>query len=309
MHTFLNSSTLASLRFFEATARLLSFKRAAAELSVTQGAVSQQVKHLEDALGCRLFERLPRGIALTRQGEQFAAVVGRALEEIESAAREIAKAAAKVTIRLRAGPSFALRWLVPRIGGFYRQHPAINLFILAEYGALDTTHRGFDLAIEMIGADIDGLCTERLLEERLIPVCSPRYLAEHPLEKPSDLNGCTLLHDAHAFVGGAPEAEWEYWLAAVGARGVDASQGQFFTLANMSLEAALADQGVALGRGALIGDLLSEGKLVAPFKDAVKSRDSYCLVYRKERARSPGMTEVMQWLREQVREWPVTGRD
>src|SRR5262245_14921534 len=122
----LSSSTLASLRFFEAAARHLSFKRAAVELHVSQGAVSQQIKHLEEALGCKLFYRLPRQITLTEEGQRFAAVVERALEDIEQAAKAIATAQSVIEIRLRAGPSFALRWLVPRLGEFYASHPNIK---------------------------------------------------------------------------------------------------------------------------------------------------------------------------------------
>src|SRR5690349_13566337 len=107
---FLNSSTLASLRFFEAAARLLSFKQAAVELRVTQGAVSQQIKHLEQALGCKLFYRLPRQISLTEEGQRFAAVVRHSLESIEREAKSIVSAHSTVDIRLRVGPSFALRW-------------------------------------------------------------------------------------------------------------------------------------------------------------------------------------------------------
>src|SRR5690349_10563923 len=120
---FLNSSTLASLRFFEAAARLLSFKQAALELHVTQGAVSQQIKQLEDALGCKLFYRLTRQIALTEEGQRFAVIVARALDDIERGARSITAARATIAIRMRAAPSFALRWLVPRLGDFYAQHP------------------------------------------------------------------------------------------------------------------------------------------------------------------------------------------
>ena len=300
MRNFLTSQTLAALRFFAAAARHLSFKRAASELNITQSAVSQQIKHLEDALGCPLFERLGRSLALTAEGERLAAVVSRSLAEIETTAREIKDARTRATIRLRAGPSFSLRWLMPRIADFYQKHPGISLFVVAEYGALDATHRGFDLAVELTPGPVAGLCTDDLMEEWLLPVCSRRYLRQQKIRSPEDLKRCTLLHDAHAFVDAEPEAEWKHWLDAVGAQAVDATQGQFFTLANMSLEAALRDQGVALGRASLVEELLERRELVAPFKTPVKSRARYCLVYRKERAAQRGMPEVMAWLREQA---------
>jgi LysR family glycine cleavage system transcriptional activator len=298
---FLNSSTLPSLRFFEAAARLLSFKRAALELHVTQGAVSQQIKHLEQALGCKLFYRLPRQITLTVEGQRLAAVVERALKDIEQEVKAIAAARSTIEIRVRAGPSFALRWLVPRLGEFYARYPNIRLFITAAYGYFDPNRREFDLAIEMIKGKLPSLHSEVLMEEYLVPTCSRNYLAKNEfLRKPRDLSRCTLLHDAHAWVGGTEDAEWRYWLNAVGAVNVDSAKGRFFSLANMSIEAALAHQGVALGRASLIQDLLKAGHLVAPFKQQIKSPTRYCLVYPSELARSPGMQSVIRWLHEQA---------
>ena len=297
---FLNSSTLASLRFFEAAARLLSFKAAAVELHVTQGAVSQQIKHLEETLGCKLFYRIPRQISLTNEGRRFAIVVGRALSDIEQEARSLATG--KVTdIRLRVGPSFALRWLVPRLGDFYATHSHIKLFITAAYGYFDPAQREFDLAIELIRSKPPLLRSEPLLDEYLIPVCSPKYLAEHDfLKKPKDLGRCTLLHDAHAWAGMSEDAEWRHWLRSVDAGSVDSNQGQFFTLANMSIEAALNSQGVAMGRLALVKESIECGELVTPFKQRVKSPARYCLVYPQELAEREEIQAVMRWLREQV---------
>lgn len=298
---FLNSSTLASLRFFEAAARLLSFKQAAAELHVTQGAVSQQIKHLEEALGCKLFYRLPRQIELTEAGRRFAAVVERALAEIERGAEAIAAARSTIEIRLRVGPSFALRWLVPRLGEFYVRHPNIKLFINAAYGYFDPARREFDLAIEMIKGKPPALHSEVFMEEYLVPVCSPGYLAKHGfLKRPKDLVRCTLLHDAHAAVGAREDAEWRYWLDEIGAADVDSAQGQFFSLAYMSIEAALNHQGVAMGRMSLVKELLEAGQLVTPFKQRVKSPLRYCLLYPKELANHPGMQSVIRWLHEQL---------
>lgn len=297
---FLNSSTLASLRFFDVAARFLSFKRAATELHVTQGAISQQIKHLEEALGCRLFYRLPRGIKLTEEGQRFAVVVDRALREIEQEARALSGANTATEIHLRAGPSFALRWLVPRLGEFYARHPQIKLSITAAYGYFDPARREFDLAIEMIKGKVPTLQSEALMEEYLVPICSPEYLAKHSLRRPTDLARCTLLHDGHAWPGDTEDAEWRYWLNEAGAANVDSTQGQFFTLANLSIEAALAHQGVAIGRASLIADWLRAGQLVMPFRRQIKSPLKYCLVYPKELAGRPGMQAVIQWLHEEA---------
>ena len=302
---FLKSSTLAALRFFEAAARLKSFKHAAAELHVTQGAVSQQIKHLEESLGCKLFYRLPRQIELTEEGAQFAGAVAQALALIEREAQAITASQSMAEIRMRAGPSFALRWLVPRLGEFYARHPNIKLFVLAEYGYFDPARREFDLAIELIQSAPPTLHTELLMDEYLIPVCSPEYLAKHDfLRTPGDLARCTLLHDAHAMVGERKDSEWQHWLTEAGASGVDSSQGQFFSLANMSLEAALAHQGVAMGRASLIGQLVASGQLVTPIDERVRSPLRYCLVYPKELISRPAMRVVIEWLKEEARREP-----
>lgn len=300
----LKSSTLASLRFFDVAARFLSFKRSAAELHVTQGAVSQQIKHLEATLGCKLFYRLPREIKLTEDGQRFAAVVDRALREIEREARSLSGAQAAAEIRLRAGPSFALRWLVPRLGDFYARHPQIKLFITAAYGYFEPARREFDLAIEMIKGKVPTLQTEVLMDEYLVPVCSPEYLAKQEfLKRPTDLARCTLLHDGHAWIGDSEDAEWRYWLAEAGAVNVDSSQGHFFTLANLSIEAALAHQGVAIGRASLIADWVQAGQLVIPFKQRIKSPAKYCLVYPKELAGRAGIQAVIRWLQEEAKKF------
>ena len=297
---FLSSSTLASLRFFEAAARVLSFKEAALELHVTQGAVSQQIKHLEEALGCRLFYRMPRRITLTEEGRRFAAVVRQALQNIEQEARELASSRSSIDIRVRTGPSFALLWLVPRLGEFYAAHPHIKLSINAAYGYFDPAHRDFDLAIEMLEGKLPLLRSEPLMDEYLMPVCSPEYAAKHPLKNPKDLARCTLLHDVHPWAGADENAEWRHWLRAVGTTQVDSTKGQFFNLAHMSIEAALGHQGVAMGRASLIKESIQEGRLVTPFKRRIKSPVKHCLVYPKELADRPEIRSVIEWLHEQA---------
>lgn len=300
---FLSSSNLAALRFFEAAARLLSFKRAALELHVTQGAVSQQIKHLERALGRKLFYRLTRQITLTEEGRRLAAVASQALGAIEREAQAIANAGPLVDIRVRAGPSFGLRWLVPRLAAFYSRHPEIKLFVTGAYGDFDPAQHEFDIAIEMLRRKVPALRSEALMDEYLLPVCTPRYLAKYPMLKtPKDLTVCTLLHDAHAWAGEAKDAEWRYWLKQAGADAVDSGQGLFFTLANMSIEAALTHQGIAMGRFCLVRDLLESGVLVTPFKHRVRSPARYHLLYPKELAERREIRAVLEWLHEQAEE-------
>lgn len=299
----LNSAALATLRFFEAAARLQSFTRAAAELCVTQGAVSHHVKYLEDFLGCKLFFRLPKQIKLTDEGKKFAEVAARLLRELdEAAAAIIAPRKSRIDVRLRAWPSFALRWLVPRLGQLHARHPNIKLHVIGDYGYFDPVHRDFDLAVEFLQAPRQGLHTEFLMDEYLTPVCSPEYLAKNDfLKATADLTRCTLLHDGEAWEAASEDAEWRYWLSEVGALGVDSNEGQFFTMANMAIEAALAHQGIAMGRVSLVEDLLAVNRLVAPFPGRIKSPTNYRLVYPRELAGRPGVTEVANWLREEAR--------
>jgi LysR family transcriptional regulator, glycine cleavage system transcriptional activator len=298
---FLNSSTLASLRFFVAAARASSFKQAAIELHVTQGAVSQQIKHLEEALGVRLFHRLVRQITLTEEGRRFSVISQRALEDIELGAQAIAAAHKAIDIRVRAGPSFSLRWLVPRLGHFYARHSGIRLFVNAAYGAFEPARREFDLAIELVKGRFSGMHSEVLMDEYLVPVCSAEFLRTHEfLKGPKDIAHCNLLHDAHPWVGAPEDGEWRYWLDGVGATRVDSNRGQFFSLSNMSIEAALTHQGIAMGRLSLVKELIEAGQLVAPFKRHIKSPTRYRLVYPKDLATRPGMQTVICWLREQA---------
>jgi len=309
----LNSNALAALRFFEAVARLLSFTRAAAELSVTPGAVSHQIKYLEDSLGCKLFYRIPKQIKLTEEGQKLAATVAYALRSLDQTATEVVTASRSSTeIRLRAGPSFALRWLVPRLSKLRARYPTLSIRLIGAYGYVDATNRNFDLAVEFRQDDIPGLHSEVLMEEYVVPVCSPEYLSRHKfLKATADLARCTLLHDGDAWDAAPEDAEWRHWLNEVGAHDVESRKGQFFTLSNMAIEAALAHQGLALGRASLVKDLLASQKLVAPFRRCVKSPCRYSLTYPREIADRPCMRTVMEWLREEASkssEIPVLGR-
>lgn len=297
----LNSNALASLRFFEAAARLSSFTRAGAELCVTASAVSHQVKYLEGSLGCKLFYRLPKQIKLTEEGQKLAATAERTLRELDQKAAEVvASRRSAIDIRLRTGPSFALRWLVPRLSTLRARNPQITLRIIGAYGHIDPVHRNFDLAVEFRQHNLPALCSEVLMEEYLLPVCSPEYLAQHSfLKTPWDLVRCTLLHDGDPWEFASEEAEWRHWLDEVGAHDVECSQGLFFTLSNMAVEAALAHQGVALGRVSLVKDLLTSGRLVAPLRGPVKSPCRYSLTYPREIADRPCVRGVMEWLREE----------
>ena len=177
----------------------------------------------------------------------------------------------------------------------------MTLRLIGAYGYVDPSRRDFDLAVEFRQDDLPALQTEPLMEEYLIPVCSPEYLADRDfLKDPTDLARCTLLHDGDPWEFATEDAEWRHWLHEVGADDVASNRGQFFTLSNMAIEAALAHQGVALGRASLVKGLFAEGRLVAPFDGYVKSPCRYSLAYPQEIADRPCMRIVMEWLREEA---------
>lgn len=274
----LSASLLSWLRCFEAAARHLSFTRAAAELCITQGAVSQQVKQLEQWLGQPLFLRQPRGLLLSANGERLRAVLGESFAAIDSCLGLLRQDPVGPLV-LSCSPSFAMGWLTPRLGDFFRAHPGVGLRVYGEFHPLD--HRrmqaeGIAAAVRFdLGHYLD-LAARAFLDEWLLPVASPAFVAAHPeLRGPENLRGSLLLHDQSPWAGAAPFAEWQHWLSAVGAPCGDLEQGQSFNLAQLALAAALAGQGVALGRSALVLEDIAAGRLVDLFGLCVQSPARY----------------------------------
>ncbi|HEY5701165.1 MAG TPA: transcriptional regulator GcvA, partial [Gammaproteobacteria bacterium] len=227
---------LNALRAFEAAARHLSFTRAAAELHVTQAAVSHQVKSLEDYLGIKLFRRFNRSLLLTDEGQAYLPTMTRAFDLMNDATARLVKKDPSGPLTVSVLPSFAARWLVPRLGRFRRAHPEVDLRIdpaadLAYFGRGDV-----DIGIRYGRGDYPGLRADRLMAEDIFPVCSPALLAgEHPLDDPEDLAYHTLLHDDG-------HGDWRTWLLAAQVERVDPNRGTVFTDSSMLIEAAKRGQ-------------------------------------------------------------------
>lgn len=273
-------SILTWLRCFEAAARHDSFTRAGEELNLSQGAVSQQIRQLEQWSGCVLFHRLPRGLQLTSHGVQLQAEVGPALRRIEQAVKTMRTTA--VPIHVNCSGSFALRWLMPRLGGFIRSHPEIDVRLTAEHHLLDRAafaRNGINVAIRydpLAHADLDA---RELMGDYLLPVASPAYQRSHPrLEAPSDFDGVTLLHDAQSWPEASEYSEWQAWLDMLGVPGIDPRRGLRFNLADLAIAAALAGDGVAMAGMALVMDDLNKGRLVPMSLRAVRSPARYVLL-------------------------------
>jgi LysR family glycine cleavage system transcriptional activator len=288
---------LNALRAFEAAARHLSFLKAAEELHVTAGAVSQQIKTLEDHLSLKLFRRQPRGVLLTDAGQRYGKRIGELLDQIAGATRDLARQSGGSVLTVTTMPSFAARWLIPRLGAFGRLHPEIAVRTLADDKLATFKDDDVDVAIRFGAGRYAGLVSDFLFREEVFPVCSPRLLeGPQPLDRLEDLAGHTLLHDEpHP---GLHELEWSEWLAKHGIHHIDARQGPRFTYTHMSLTAAAMGQGLALGTSVLCADDLESGRLVRPFPDKIVADFAYYLVFPPMALERPLVQAFHGWLLE-----------
>lgn len=286
--------SLASLRAFEATARHSSVTKAAQELNVTPGAVSLQVRELEQTLGVTLFERRPRQLVLTEDGSTYFATLRRAFRMMREATEELTASKRAPVLTVSCTPTFAAQWLVPRIGAFELQVPGIDVRISTTNRLTDFNSDGVDIAIRHGLGRYDGLVSERLIDDDPVPVLHPALRARNPLDMPGDLAAHVLLHDVH-------RQDWRLWLDAAGADGVDAGRGPVFVNSNGAIEAAKAGDGVALVRLSLVTRELAEGVLKAPFPEGVMTGLAYHLVYPPAALDRPPVTSFRAWIIEQAR--------
>ena len=285
------------LRVFLAAARHLSFTRAGEELHITTGAVSQQIKLLEDWLGQRLFRRLPRRLELTDAGNRLLAAVDPAYAAVELAIGRLRGGALSGVVRVRTLPSFLATWLVPRLPRLMARFPQIELQVEAEDSTYSLRDGEFDLAIDLNDGTYPGFQSTVLLEEEIFPVCSPRlFEGRPPLRTPDDLVHYPLLHDMTAWRGSPPYAEWERYLKAIGAPQVGVRRGYMFNRNHITMQCAIAGMGVAIARRTLITDELDSGRLVAPFAQSVQTGKRYCLIYSAGALADPRVATVHDWI-------------
>src|ERR1700761_2699400 len=287
---------LNALRAFEVAARHMNFSRAADELSVTPGAVSQQIQNLEDYIGEPLFKRTPKGLLLTDAAQTALPALREAFDRLSEAASQLTAAVDGRRVTVSAAPSFAAKWLVPRLGRFEAAHPEVDVWLSAGMELVDFTTGEVDIAIRYGSGRYPGLEVSRLMSETVTPVISPELLAEKPLIDPQDLVNHTLLHD------GSPDADescpdWAMWLTARGVRGLDGSRGPRFNQSSLVIEAAVGGRGVALAKGALAQADLDAGRLVAPLQASTTTLDyAYYLVYPKAKGRLKQVRAFVTWV-------------
>ena len=282
--------SLNALRAFEAAARHLSFTRAAEELHVTQAAISHQVKALEEHLGRKLFRRLNRALLLTDDGQAYLPSVSRAFTLLNDATSDLLTTQAPGPLTVSALPSFAARWLVPRLGRFRQIRPDIDLRIDPSAELSDFAGGDVDVGIRYGRGKYPGMRADWLMTEDIFPVCSPALLeGPHPLRDPRDLQHQVLLHDDG-------HGDWRTWLLAAGVDRVDPARGPIFTDSSMLIQAAMAAQGVALARGVLAADELAAGRLVRPFTLSLPTEYAYYLVCPINTAEQPKIAAFRDWL-------------
>jgi LysR family glycine cleavage system transcriptional activator len=286
---------LNALRAFEAAARHLNFSRAADELSVTPGAVSQQIQNLEDYVGAALFKRTPKGLLLTDAAQTALPALREAFDRLAEAASLLTAAVDGRRLTLTAPPSFAAKWLVPRLGAFEQLHPQVDVWLSAGIELVDLAAGEVDVAVRYGSGRYPGLEVRRLITETVIPVISPELLKETPLDSPVDLKNHVLLHD------GSPDLDdscpdWSMWLAARGLRGVDGMRGPRFNQSSLVIEAAANGRGVALAKRTLAQADLDAGRLVAPLQIATAVDFAYYLVHPKAKGRLPQVKAFISWI-------------
>jgi len=281
---------LNALRAFEAAARHLSFTRAAAELNVTQAAISHQVKALEARLGVILFRRLNRALRLTDSGQAYLQAVRDAFDAIAAATERLYADEAGGRLTVTTIHSFAAAWLLPRLLRFHVLHPEIDVLLDAADEIVDFAAGGVDLAIRYGTGNWPGLRVEQWMTEEIFPVCSPDLVTgPAPLRETADLRHQTLLHDDM-------RVNWAIWLKAAGVAGVDSNSGPGFTDSRLVLQAAIGGHGVALARSLLVADDLAAGRLVRPFDKALPAGFAYYIVTAKADWDRPKVRAFREWL-------------
>jgi LysR family glycine cleavage system transcriptional activator len=281
---------------FESAARHLSFTKAGEELFLTQSAVSRQIKELEDQLGVVLFQRRHRALALTEAGHQFYAAAAQALSTMRTATDRLRAQAGKKALSVTTTHSFAALWLIPRLAGFTRDHPGVDVRITAETRVQDLERDGLDLALRHGPASLAGPNAVRLFGEKVFPVCSPKLLKKRPLEQPQDLKNHVLLQYDDPD-GRHPWLHWKTWLEVERIADLKPAGTLSFSGYEQIIPAAIAGHGVALGRSPLVKDLMRSGELVAPFKSSADPARAYFAILSKNAAGRPEVTAFVEWLK------------
>ena len=281
---------LNSLKCFEAAGRLLSFTGAAKELNVTQAAISHQVKVIEEYLGFSLFDRYPRRLALTEQGKILLPEVIEAFDRVSQAIGGLTKEQHSNLLSVRLAPSFAAKWLSPRLKYFWLQYPEIDLCLYHANAAVDFRREEIDIAVTYGKGDWPGVVADKLLGLDFFPVCSPAFMHnDKPLTDIDNLRYYTLLHDASYDC-------WQEWLELARLDDINAEKGTIIDDTNVLIQAAIEGQGIALGSSTFVEDHLESGRLVKPFDVILENDFCYYVVCPESHLKNPAVRAFKEWL-------------
>ncbi|MDB5655301.1 MAG: transcriptional regulator, LysR family [Tardiphaga sp.] len=285
--------SLNGLRAFEAAARHLSFTAAAAELNVTQTAISHQIKRLEEELGVALFVRQNRALALTPQARDYLPGIRAAFNDLRLATDRLRRNDTDRVLTVSTLASLASKWLLPKLPAFQAAHPEIDVHITTSTSMVDFKSGDVDAAIRYGRGRWAGLRADWLTADQLFPVCSPALLTgDNPLRTPADLARFTLLHSSASY-----DDDWRLWLTAAGLP-IDISKqpGLSFDMIFMTLQAAIEGNGVAIGRTTYVEGDLAKGRLVVPFQISLPADAGFYLVAPEAAAQTPKLAAFRDWL-------------
>jgi LysR family glycine cleavage system transcriptional activator len=284
--------SLNGLRAFEAAARLTSFTLAAAELNVTQTAISHQIRRLEDQLGLKLFVRQNRTLTLTPEAQEYLPSVRAAFEDLRRATERLHRSDRDSRLTVSTTASLATKWLVSRVAAFQDANPGLEVRITTSTHLVDFGREDVDIGVRYGRGNWPGVRADWLMAERLFPVCSPALLTGgHPLREPADLAHHTLLHTT------VSRDDWRLWLTAAGLpHTIAARRGLTFDLGFMAIQAAVEGLGVALGGAHLVEADIAAGRLVAPFDTELPQDAGYYVVAPRATADTPKIALFRDWL-------------
>lgn len=284
--------SLNGLRAFEAAARHLSFTRAAAELNVTQTAISHTIHRLEEQLGVQLFIRRNRALLLTREAQAYVPAIRAAFEDLRQATARLQRPERDGMLTVSTTASLAAKWLVSRVAAFQEANPAIEVRITTSAHLVDFQREAVDMAVRYGRGVWPGLRAQWLMAEDIFPVCSPALLtSSHPLRTPADLADQTLLHAT------VSREDWQLWLTAAGLPvELARRRGLSFDQTFMAIQAAVDGRGVALGRTPFVEDDIAAGRLIVPFDVVLPADAGFYVVAPDETADTPKIALFRQWL-------------
>ncbi len=289
-----NLPPLRAARYFEALAESEDLAVAAEELNVTKGAISQQIRVLEQFLGVALFDRTGRGLRITDAGQRYHSAVRASMSTLERATEKLRRSGRRPTLSITVLPAFASMWLVHRLGRFQLENPNLDIEMSADAAVIDFSKSNAHIGIRYASGTDKGLSAEPLLTDQLFPVCSRRYRDTMNISTPEDLTRCCLLHDTFW------RDDWWAWLQVCGITKGSGVEALYFSLYSNAIDAARAGAGVAIGHQLLVKEHLKRKELVRLFDVSVAAVEPYCMVWPQRTAHLDFAKKFRSWIHHEI---------